>query len=278
MELDLQGRRRGGLRRQGDERHRRDPVDQGVARVKSRLLPFVSALLVIVAACSAPPPRRHRAAHRRTPRHRLRRPPRPPSPTPARRRPHHLRRRVAQGRARSCRTASLRGRQPGHDADDLDRLLVGAGDADRAGRSGRRLPVRRHQEPAGARRQGADRRGRRSPSPATSSPSSCRPTTRRAIKTPADLARPGVKIIAAGDEVPITKYANQLVANLATEPGYPADFAAAYQAEHRVQGGQRQGRRRQARAGRGRCGDRLRHGCEGLDEGRRPWTFPMRRT
>ena len=47
------------------------------------------------------------------------------------------------------------------------------------------------------------------------------------IKTPADLAKPGAKIIAAGDAVPITKYANQLVANLAKEPGYPADFAAA---------------------------------------------------
>ena len=50
------------------------------------------------------------------------------------------------------------------------------------------------------------------------------------IRTPADLARPGVKVIAAGDDVPITKYANQLVANLAKQPGYPADFAAAYAA------------------------------------------------
>jgi molybdate transport system substrate-binding protein len=50
------------------------------------------------------------------------------------------------------------------------------------------------------------------------------------IKTPADLARPGAKIIAAGDEVPITKYANQLVDNLAKESGYPADFVAAYSA------------------------------------------------
>ena len=39
-----------------------------------------------------------------------------------------------------------------------------------------------------------------------------------------------MKIIAAGDEVPITKYATQLVDNLAKEPGYPADFAAAYAA------------------------------------------------
>ena len=50
------------------------------------------------------------------------------------------------------------------------------------------------------------------------------------IRTPADLARPGVKIIAAGDAVPITKYAAQLVANLAAQPGYPAGFAAAYAA------------------------------------------------
>ena len=50
------------------------------------------------------------------------------------------------------------------------------------------------------------------------------------IRTPADLARSGVKVIAAGDAVPITRYATQLVANLAKEPGYPAGFAAAYAA------------------------------------------------
>jgi molybdate transport system substrate-binding protein len=50
------------------------------------------------------------------------------------------------------------------------------------------------------------------------------------VNTPADLARPGVKVIAAGEAVPITRYADQLVANLAREPGYPADFAAAYAA------------------------------------------------
>jgi molybdate transport system substrate-binding protein len=48
------------------------------------------------------------------------------------------------------------------------------------------------------------------------------------IGSPRDLARPGLKVVAAGDEVPITVYAAQLVANLAGEPGYPADFAAAY--------------------------------------------------
>lgn len=50
------------------------------------------------------------------------------------------------------------------------------------------------------------------------------------IDTPADLGRPGVRVIAAGDAVPITKYAAELVANLANEAGYPADFAAAYAA------------------------------------------------
>ena len=50
------------------------------------------------------------------------------------------------------------------------------------------------------------------------------------ITTPADLAKSGIKVIAAGDEVPITKYATQLVDNLAKEAGYPADFAAMYTA------------------------------------------------
>ena len=48
------------------------------------------------------------------------------------------------------------------------------------------------------------------------------------LATPADLAKDGMKIVAAGDEVPITRYATQLVANLAQEAGYPTDFATAY--------------------------------------------------
>jgi molybdate transport system substrate-binding protein len=51
-----------------------------------------------------------------------------------------------------------------------------------------------------------------------------------AIKSPADLGTSGVKVIAAGDAVSITKYATLLVANLAKETGYPADFAARYAA------------------------------------------------
>jgi molybdate transport system substrate-binding protein len=51
-----------------------------------------------------------------------------------------------------------------------------------------------------------------------------------AIHTPADLAKTGVKVVGAGDSVPITKYANMLVANLAKVTDYPADFAAKYAA------------------------------------------------
>ncbi|MCI0344320.1 MAG: molybdate ABC transporter substrate-binding protein [Chloroflexi bacterium] len=50
------------------------------------------------------------------------------------------------------------------------------------------------------------------------------------IVTPADLARDGVRIIAAGDEVPITAYAAACVANLGALPGYAAGFAASYEA------------------------------------------------
>lgn len=46
----------------------------------------------------------------------------------------------------------------------------------------------------------------------------------------ADLGRPGLKLIAAGDQVPLTRYARQVVAGLAELPGYPADLVAAYEA------------------------------------------------
>ena len=50
------------------------------------------------------------------------------------------------------------------------------------------------------------------------------------VSAPNDLAKSGLRIIAAGDEVPITKYATKLVANLATLPGAPANFVDAYNA------------------------------------------------
>lgn len=48
------------------------------------------------------------------------------------------------------------------------------------------------------------------------------------VTSPRDLARAGLKIVAAGDQVPITAYARQVVTRLAGLPGYPADFTAAY--------------------------------------------------
>ena len=47
------------------------------------------------------------------------------------------------------------------------------------------------------------------------------------INAPADLARPGVRIIAAGDEVPITRYATKLIANLAAKSADATAFQAA---------------------------------------------------
>lgn len=50
------------------------------------------------------------------------------------------------------------------------------------------------------------------------------------VTSPADLARAGVKVIAAAANVPVTKYADRLVAKLAALPGYPPDFAGGYAA------------------------------------------------
>jgi molybdate transport system substrate-binding protein len=50
------------------------------------------------------------------------------------------------------------------------------------------------------------------------------------IASPADLAKAGIKVIAAGDEVPITAYATRLVGNLGRQTGDPAAFEAAYAA------------------------------------------------
>lgn len=50
------------------------------------------------------------------------------------------------------------------------------------------------------------------------------------LVTPFDIGRAGLRIIAAGAEVPITRYASQLLENLAPEPGAPTDLVAAYAA------------------------------------------------
>ncbi len=48
---------------------------------------------------------------------------------------------------------------------------------------------------------------------------------RAGVTSPRDLTRPGLKVVAAGANAPITEYANQLLDNLAREAGYPPDFA-----------------------------------------------------
>lgn len=50
------------------------------------------------------------------------------------------------------------------------------------------------------------------------------------VTSAADLGRSGVRVVAALDDVPITKYAKQCVDRLSAVPGYPAGFAAAYEA------------------------------------------------
>jgi molybdate transport system substrate-binding protein len=49
------------------------------------------------------------------------------------------------------------------------------------------------------------------------------------VSTAADLARPGLRIVAAGEAVPITSYARQLLRNLSDDAGYPADLVDAYE-------------------------------------------------
>ena len=87
------------------------------------------------------------------------------------------------------------------------------------------------------------------------------------ITTPADLAKSGVKVIAAGDEVPITKYATQLVDNLAKEAGYPADFAAMYSANIVSKEDNVKAVVAKIELGEGDAGDRLRDRRQGLDQG-----------
>ncbi|HEY0444768.1 MAG TPA: molybdate ABC transporter substrate-binding protein [Candidatus Limnocylindrales bacterium] len=55
-------------------------------------------------------------------------------------------------------------------------------------------------------------------------------SSRTRVRDPRDLATPGVRIAAAGPDVPITRYADQVVAGLARLPGYPPDYVAAVSA------------------------------------------------
>jgi molybdate transport system substrate-binding protein len=48
------------------------------------------------------------------------------------------------------------------------------------------------------------------------------------INAPTDIAKAGVRVIAAGPEVPITKYATMLIAKVAATTTDPSAFQAAY--------------------------------------------------
>lgn len=50
------------------------------------------------------------------------------------------------------------------------------------------------------------------------------------IREPFDLARPGLRVLAAGRQVPISRYADRLLAKLAAGPDAPAGFAQAVEA------------------------------------------------
>lgn len=50
------------------------------------------------------------------------------------------------------------------------------------------------------------------------------------VETWQDLAVDGVRIVAAGEDVPISRYATELVANLAADPAAPPGFAQMYEA------------------------------------------------
>jgi molybdate transport system substrate-binding protein len=56
------------------------------------------------------------------------------------------------------------------------------------------------------------------------------PADAEAVDDWTDLATPGLRIVAAGEDVPITGYANELVANLDSHADAPAGFADAYAA------------------------------------------------
>jgi molybdate transport system substrate-binding protein len=51
-----------------------------------------------------------------------------------------------------------------------------------------------------------------------------------AVTSAVDLSRAGLKVIAAGDAVPISGYARELISQLSSLPGYPAGFVAGYDA------------------------------------------------
>src|SRR5664280_1695854 len=208
------GRRRGRLRRQGHQRHRRDPVGQRGPRMRARIVVVITALALVLSACSSGS-----------------------SPSPS-------------------AVASVAGAAPAsltvYGASSLKAVLARAQVAYQAANPGTTITISTDSSSALETKieQGA-------PADVFLSADTANPqklvdqglaagalttfagnlltvivptANPAAIQTPADLARAGIKIITCGDTVPIARYAAQLVANLARQPGYSADFVAKYTA------------------------------------------------
>ncbi len=221
-EMGLEGRRRGGRRRQGDDGHRRDPVIPGVEGMKR----LVTAVFVgiVVAACSG-----STTSAVPTTAPAISAAPSTSSPSPA-----------AAAELTIYGAASLKGAldkiKAAYESAVPGTTLTISTDSSAA------LETQIEQGAPADIFLSADTTNPKKlvDKGLTSGPAVAFagntltvivPTANQAgITTPADLAKPGVKVIAAGDAVPITKYAGELVANLAKQAGYPADFAAAYAA------------------------------------------------
>jgi molybdate transport system substrate-binding protein len=84
------------------------------------------------------------------------------------------------------------------------------------------------------------------------------------IERLADLARPGVKVVLAHENVPAGRYARTMLTRASQRPDYGPDFAQRVLANVVSQGSERQAGLGQSRTRRGRCRYRLRHrhrGC-----------------
>ena len=90
------------------------------------------------------------------------------------------------------------------------------------------------------------------------------------------MADPGVRVIAAGEDVPISGYATELVDNLAAQPDAPDGFAAAYEANIVSREDNVRAVLAKIEAGEGDVACRVRDRC-GLDRGRHRDHLPGRR-
>ena len=169
--------------------------------------------------------------------------------------------------------AGVRGREPGHEAHDLHRLLVRARDQDRAGRARRRVPVGRHDEPPEARGRGPRQRGHHEVrgQPPDGHHARREPGRHHLRRGPRQGRREGHRRRRQGADHEVRHAARR-------EPreggGVPGGLRRAVHRERRVQGGQRRGGRDEDRAGRGRRRHRVRDRRQGVRTRSPPSPFP----